>query len=617
MERRRTFFIVCTAIILLLFSFAIVLVNAEFENPIYPSSLVTWSYGPEYGNAELEDPENLVGSSDDEYTHFHTEEWRAPPYGDEAIVVLEMEDWAFGDVYLTGFSAMYETSYVFVWSSNGAETPMDDWDAIGVALLTQGSSESVFVGTSETPFKYIAIFAYAYDPNGQFEFPEENDAYVDCVTAEKLLGGQGWAVISMYALDSQFRPVYGDVSVDGEYAGTTWSEIAVSTGQQHTILVPNSYFSYFYGTGDIGQVYTNPLTHTFTQDAMLGAFYATGGSYWPRYMIIRVAGEEGGTTDPEPGVVDLNYYGENITITAMPDYWYRLDCWVIDEDYENPLEPDNPLIIPAEPCLVEAFFVERDPENFTLTIMSGAHGTTDPEPGNYTCEEDTFAEVESVPDSGYILDYWLLDSDPAGSAQTIYVPMNSSHILQPVFRQANYYNLTISSGSHGTTNPSPGVHQYVETSQVYVTAIPDSNCCFDCWILDEDEEEPYSYDETVSVVMNGDHSLEARFQAYCEVSVYAVEVVYGDPVITGVYCDEDPVGETDAYFDEEWVGVPVVFNVTLGEHELEVDLGGWSVGLESYVGFYSFLIDEEEVFTGEFTATGTTFTIIANYVSGK
>ena len=369
------------------------------------------------------------------------------------------------------------------------------------------------------------------------------------------------------------------------------------------------------------------------------------------YMVLQGWGPEGeeymgwiiGEMDAEAaghiyayGYTDGALYADQVSVYVAdefpedPEEWEHISTQYINNtspdwiDLGSSEDPFNYILLATEDMETYTYLmldsIRVDPIiNYTLTISSVGNGTTDPPPATYLYSISTIVEVEAVPDSGCLLDYWLLDSIPAGASEVIYVTMDENHSVEANFRPVEYYDLTVSSGGNGTTTPSPDTYQYAENTLVNVTAVADTGYEFYCWILDGNENEPYSYGNQTALLIDYDHSLEARFveQQLCEVTVYAIEVISGEPVETSVYCDEEWVGDTVAYFeDEEWVGEPVVFYATLGGHEITVDSGGLWEG-EYYVGFYSFLIDEEEVFTGEVTFTESTFTVIANYVSNK
>jgi hypothetical protein len=163
----------------------------ELGDPKYPyqsyyaSSVYTYSYGPEWGAGRLYSPENIVGYSDVTYARFHTEVWRPDPYGDEAILIATMQATVTGDIWLTGYSGQYTSSDVYVFASTTPNLPMEQWMGIGYAHFTQGSPQSVYVGTTTTAYSYMAVFAYAYN---QAPFTEQNDAYVDSITIVHDLG---------------------------------------------------------------------------------------------------------------------------------------------------------------------------------------------------------------------------------------------------------------------------------------------------------------------------------------------------------------------------------------------------------------------------------------------
>jgi hypothetical protein len=93
------------------------------------------------------------------------------------------------------------------------------------------------------------------------------------------------------------------------------------------------------------------------------------------------------------------------------------------------------------------------PVNHTLTISSGSGGSTNPLPGAYQYAEGTLASVTAIPESGYVLDYWLLDGQNVGGQNPITVTMNSDHNLQAVFRQGTYYWLTVDAYDGYAGNP--------------------------------------------------------------------------------------------------------------------------------------------------------------------
>ena len=69
--------------------------------------------------------------------------------------------------------------------------------------------------------------------------------------------------------------------------------------------------------------------------------------------------------------------------------------------------------------------------------------------------------------------------------------------------------LNVSCSDGGFTNMTSGAYQYIQGTNVNVTAYPGSGYTFDCWLLDG---VPCSSYPEINVTMDGCHSLQAVFQ---------------------------------------------------------------------------------------------------------
>lgn len=283
--------------------------------PVHGSYVLAYSDGPDpgpplYGHGQLGSPYNILDSEDNEYTHFHTEDYRAYPDSDEAIVKVEMDDWAIGDVYLTGYSGTCATSYIFVFYSDDPNADMEDWLPLanGYVSFTQ-QTESVYLGTATTPFKYVAIFAYAYNVE---PFTELNDAYVDCISAN-------------YVPLSYFLTI----STDGH--GTTDPEPGGYNTYGETVevtAIPDENYEFDHWDIDFGneQSTDNPIyQETWDSDHYLTAYF----TYVPPPQMLTISASGGGTTDPEPG--DYWYdYGTGVQVNAEGS---GFSYWLLDGEY--------------------------------------------------------------------------------------------------------------------------------------------------------------------------------------------------------------------------------------------------------------------------------------------
>lgn len=103
-------------------------------------------------------------------------------------------------------------------------------------------------------------------------------------------------------------------------------------------------------------------------------------------------------------------------------------------------------------------------QNPLLTIVAPAHGSTDPPAGTHTCYYMDQLLITAVPDSGYELDYWLLDGEvDVGAQNPILITVDHDQSLQAVFRVAPTQTAAIPS-----VTPTPAPMGTSETNSPYV-----------------------------------------------------------------------------------------------------------------------------------------------------
>jgi parallel beta-helix repeat protein len=152
----------------------------------------------------------------------------------------------------------------------------------------------------------------------------------------------------------------------------------------------------------------------------------------------------------------------------------------------------------------------------SLTIVSASGGTTAPPPGNHSYTYGANISVIAIPDTGYILNHWLLDDGNVGSANPITIPMTANHTLQPIFTQAEYA-LTIVGATGGNASLLPGTYTYAAGQTVQISATTNSGYVFSYWMLDGSQA---SSDNPFSVIMDGNHTLAPIFSSTSYAYVY-------------------------------------------------------------------------------------------------
>ncbi|MEM4713144.1 MAG: right-handed parallel beta-helix repeat-containing protein [Candidatus Bathyarchaeia archaeon] len=222
--------------------------------------------------------------------------------------------------------------------------------------------------------------------------------------------------------------------------------------------------------------------------------YVTPPSYF-----LTITTTAGGTTDPAPGTYTY-INGSVVSVTAIPYVNYRFEYWMLDGanvGSTNPIE-----VLMDSNHTLEAVFTQI---TYQLTISTTTGGTTNPTPGTYTYVNGTVISVTAIPEESYVLGYWELDGVNVGSENPINVLMTANHTLHAVFLQV--FQLTVTSTSGGTTNPSPGTYSYAAGMELNVTAIPNPGYSFAYWLLDGQKRT----ENPITIIMDANYTLEAYF----------------------------------------------------------------------------------------------------------
>jgi len=145
---------------------------------------------------------------------------------------------------------------------------------------------------------------------------------------------------------------------------------------------------------------------------------------------------------------------------------------------------------------------------YELTITVSGNGTTTPAPGVHLYDEGANVSVTALPDSGWVLDNWLLNASDVGSANPYNLTMTSNYNLTAVFSEipSVQYELVIGVVGNGTTTPTPGTHMFAADTEVNLTAFADPGWTFLEWSgnLTGDEN-------PTTIVMDGNKTVTATF----------------------------------------------------------------------------------------------------------
>lgn len=269
-----------------------------------------------------------------------------------------------------------------------------------------------------------------------------------------------------------------------------------------------------------------------------------------RALEIEIIGN--GTTDPIPARHAYPVDSE-VSITAIADAGWTFDHWMLEtDDYGS----ENPLNITMDTNYgLTAVFTETGLQEYNLTVEVEGSGTTDRPPGEYTYIEGREVKVEAIPDPGWILGHWLLDSVMQETVNPITVTMDSNHTVTTVFDAipSDQRLLFIEILGSGTITPDVGHHLYDEDAEVMITATPEEGWQLNRWVLDDVN---VGAQPSLTLTMETNHEVAAIFTQTGIVEYVLTIDVEGNGTVdptNGTYGVAEGSGiEMEAIPGEEW-----------------------------------------------------------------
>ncbi|MCG8604214.1 tandem-95 repeat protein, partial [bacterium] len=146
------------------------------------------------------------------------------------------------------------------------------------------------------------------------------------------------------------------------------------------------------------------------------------------------------------------------------------------------------------------------PRRFSLTLNTDGNGSVDAVPASTEYNEGATVTLTALADSGWSFVGWSGDSD--GTTNPLTLSMNSDKSLTATFSEIppQQFTLTVTSEGSGSVTLNPPGDQYVEGTQVSVTATPDSGWVFSHWSGDA-----AGASNPLDIQMDSDKGLQATF----------------------------------------------------------------------------------------------------------
>jgi parallel beta-helix repeat protein len=177
---------------------------------------------------------------------------------------------------------------------------------------------------------------------------------------------------------------------------------------------------------------------------------------------------EGGTTNPPPGTYE-NAYGENVTVTAMPDTFLVLDHWLLDGNHAG--TSSSIIVLMTENHTLQPVFARI---NLTLAISGVVGGTTDPPPGTYIFPAGEVVQVFATANAPYRFDHWILDGSSTVLDNPIRILIDHNRTLEANLSEVSYTR-TIYIRPNGAVDPQDVSIQTIDNvTFTFTGAITDS-----------------------------------------------------------------------------------------------------------------------------------------------
>lgn len=300
---------------------------------------------------------------------------------------------------------------------------------------------------------------------------------------------------SAHTLVAFFRPL---LTITATTGGSTNPAVGSTPYDYWTIV-------YVTATANTGYVFdhwmvdgtsslSNPVQVTMNIPHRLDAYFRQAWQLW-----IQVP--TGGTTNPYPG---WYYYspGTVVTITSMAYQGWVFDHWTLDGATRTGASIS--VTMNADHTVVALFRQTQ----YRLDIYSNPYGGSSPNPGTYYYAPGSVVTVTALPNSGYVFDFWNLDYTTSTS-NPISLTMNADHWLTPNFKAGpGSFTLTITVSGTGNTNPGAGTYTYPRSTPVTIYESTADPCYFLYFTVDGVR----SADDPVTVVMDANHAVNARFK---------------------------------------------------------------------------------------------------------
>lgn len=365
-------------------------------------------------------------------------------------------------------------------------------------------------------FLYWALDGEEVSNNASYTFTVNASAdYVAVFTVEVTYS------ITAYAL-----PVEGGL-INGEaYSQETPYVASYVEGTACTLTATaNEGYNFVNWTKD-GEQVSAELTYTFevTEDAVIVANFNEIEYIIDVDLIIDV---DNGNVIVEGNPDGIYHYGDQITLTAVPDPGFYFVGWSTDDNIANIVSTDNPWTFTVTgPFHYEPIFLEHN--TYMISVIANPITGGDVTGGGIYHENDVVTLSATVnPGSGFQFVNWTLNGVEVSTSTSFDITVSDNAVYVANFTQ-NVYYVTVRVQPNDDYGYVYGVipgGYYIEGHTCSLTAIPNPGYSFDRWTQDG---VTVSYDEHYTFNVYYNTTMVAHFTR----DTYTISA-YADPYAGG------------------------------------------------------------------------------------
>ncbi|MGD0077832.1 MAG: hypothetical protein ABSB91_04290, partial [Sedimentisphaerales bacterium] len=364
---------------------------------------------------------------------------------------------------------------------------------------------------------------------------------IDEKNADGTTTGDIWSFTTIYKRTlTSSSTTGGDVTTPGEGAlqydnGTVVNLVATADAHYH--------FVNWTGTAVTAGKVANPNSANTT--VTMDGDYTVIANFSIDQKSLAITASAGGTiTTPGIGTYWYNY-GTNVNIAASADNGYHFTNWtgtgVTAGKVANPNSATTTIIVDAN-YTVQANFVINQ---YTITASADDGGSINPA-GVITKDYGSAQLFTATPDTGYMVDYWMVDGNYVQTGGTTYTLSNitAPHTVSVAFTVQTFY-ITATVGDHGSISPCWTFGRNYGSDQLF-TAAPDIGYEVNEWTVDDATVQSGGTTYTLSDITAG-HIVSVTFNHIIfSISGYIFEPDGNTPVVGTLVSAGDVNTVTDA-----------------------------------------------------------------------